>query len=90
MVSKLNIYNVNLKHFGRIRYPLNQYIFNLKFNQGLNSCELVWKMSKFKHKKKNIKNSFKCVMISYFNIYTVHLKFFASIRYLLNETLTKA
>ena len=43
MVSKLNIYNVNLKHFGRIRYPLNQYIFNLKFNQGLNSCELVWK-----------------------------------------------
>ena len=41
MVSKLNIYNVNLKHFGRIRYPLNQYIFNLKFNQGLNSCELV-------------------------------------------------
>ena len=29
-------------------------------------------------------------MISYFNIYTVHLKCFASIRYLLNETLTKA
>ena len=25
-------------------------------------------------------------MISYFNIYTVHLKCFASIRYLLNET----
>ena len=55
MVSKLNIYNVNLKHFGRIRYPLNQYIFNLKFNQGLNSCELhvVWKMSKFKHQKQH-------------------------------------
>ena len=35
MVSKLNIYNVNLKHFGRIRYPLKQYIFSLKFNQGL-------------------------------------------------------
>ena len=88
MVSKLNIYNVNLKHFGRIRYPLNQYIFNLKFNKGLNSYELVWKMSKFKHQKQQ--NSFKCVMISYFNIYTVHLKCFASIRYLLNETLTKA
>ena len=54
MVSKLNIYNVNLKHFGRIRYPLNQYIFNLKFNQGLNSCELVWKMSKFTSNTKNI------------------------------------
>ena len=53
MVSKLNIYNVNLKHFGRIRYPLNQYIFNLKFNQGLNSYELVWKMSKFKHQKQH-------------------------------------
>ena len=39
MVSKLNIYNVNLKHFGRIRYLLNQYIFNLKFNQGL---EQLW------------------------------------------------
>ena len=53
MASKLNIYNVNLKHFGRIRYPLNQYIFNLKFNQGLNSCELVLKMSKFKHQKQH-------------------------------------
>ena len=51
MVSKLSIYNVNLKHFGRIRYPLNQYIFNLKSNQGLNSYKLVWKMSKFKHQK---------------------------------------
>ena len=88
MVSKLNIYNFNLKHFGRIRYPLNQYIFNLKSNQGLNSCELVWKSS---NTKNNIKNSFKCVMISYFNIYTVHLKCFASIRYNLNQykTLTK-
>ena len=37
MVSNLNIYNVNLKHFGRIGYLLNQYIFNLKFKQGLNS-----------------------------------------------------
>ena len=54
MVSKLNIYNVNLKHFGTIGYPLNQYIFiNLKFNQGLNSCKLVWKMSKFKHQKQH-------------------------------------
>ena len=74
MISKLNIYNVNLKHFGRIRYPLSQYIFNLNFNQGLNSCELVWKMSKFKHQKLFFLNSFKFVMISYFNIYTVHLK----------------
>ena len=55
MVLQLNIYNVNLKHFGRIRYPLNQYIFNLKFNQCLNSCELVWKMSKFKHQKQYYK-----------------------------------
>ena len=55
MVSKLNIYNVNLKHFGRIRYPVNQYIFSLKFNQGLNSCKLVWKMSKFKHQKTTLK-----------------------------------
>ena len=54
MVSKLNIYNVNLKHFGTIGYPLKQYIFiNLKFNQGLNSCKLVWKMSKFKHQKQH-------------------------------------
>ena len=30
MVSKLNIYNVKLKHFGRIKYPLKQYNFNLK------------------------------------------------------------
>ena len=89
MVSKLNIHNVNLKQFGRIRYPINQYIFNLKFNQGLNSCELVWKCLS-SNTKNNIKNSFRCVMISYFNIYTVHLKCFASIRYLLNETLTKA
>ena len=81
MVSKLNIYNVNLKHFGRIRYPLNQYIFNLKFNQGLNKYGKCLSSN-----TKNIKNSFKCVMISYFNIYTVHLKCFASIRYLLNET----
>ena len=50
MVSKLNIYKVNLKHFGRIRY-----IFNLKFNKGLNSYELVWKMSKFKHQKTTLK-----------------------------------
>ena len=55
MVSKLNIYNVNLKHFGEtnIPNPLNQYIFNLKFNQDLNSCKLEWKMSKFKHQKQH-------------------------------------
>ena len=81
MVSKLNIYNVNLKHFGRIRYPLNQYILNLKFNQGLNSCELVRKCLSSNTKNNiNLKqNSFKFVMILYFNIYTVHLKCLPSV-----------
>ena len=87
MVSKLNIYNVNLKHFGRIRYPLNQYIFNL------NSDKLVWNMSKSKHQKQQylFLISSKCVMVSKFNIYTVHLMCFGSIRYPLNQfkTLTK-
>ena len=68
MVSKLNIYNVNLKHFGRIRYLLNQYIFNLKFNQGLSSDKLVWKMSKSKYQKQQylFLISSKCVMVSKF------------------------
>ena len=43
MVSKLNIYNVNLKHFGRIRYHLKQYmyIFNLRPKQLRISVENV-------------------------------------------------
>ena len=117
MVSKLNIYTVNLKHFGRIRYPLNQYIFNLKFNQSLNSCKLdtfpgTWgcprhvrfachtssmhiqsTKAKSKHQKQQylFLISSKFVMVSKFNIYTVHLKCFDSIRYHLNQykTLTK-
>ena len=52
MVSKFNIYTVHLKCFDSIRYHLNQYKTLTKtFNQGLNSGELVWKMSK--HQKQH-------------------------------------
>ena len=62
-------------------------------NQGLNSDRLVWDMSKSKHQKQQhlFLISSNCVMVSKFNIYTVHLKCFGSIRYPLNQfkTLTK-
>ena len=47
MASKFNIYTVHLKYF-------NQYkTLTKKFNQGLNSGELVWKMAKSKHQKQH-------------------------------------
>ena len=50
-------------------------------------------MSKSKHQKQQylFLISSKCVMVSKFNIYTVHLKCFGSIRYPLNQfkTVTK-
>ena len=98
MVSTINIYTVHLKCFDSIRYPLNQYKtltknFNM-FNQGLNSGELEWRMEKVQTPKNSInfkKKSSKFIMGSKFNIYTVHLKCFDSIRYHLNQykTLTK-
>ena len=52
MGSKFNIHTVHLKCFYSIRYHLNQYkTLTKNFNQGLNSGELVWKMTKFKHQK---------------------------------------
>ena len=83
-----------MKCFDSIRYQLNQYkTLTKNFNQGLNSGELVWKMSKSKHQKQQylFLISSKFVMVSKFNINTVHLKCFESIRYHLNqyETLTK-
>ena len=54
MVAKFNIYTVHLKCFGSIRYPLNQYkTLTKNFNQGLNSGELVWKMTKSKQQKQH-------------------------------------
>ena len=54
IVAKFNIYTVHLKCVGSIRYPLNQYkTLTKNFNQGLNSGELVWKMSKSKHQKQH-------------------------------------
>ena len=85
--SYFKIYTVHLKCFASIRYLLNET------NQGLNSDRLVWNMSKSKHQKQQYLFiiSSKCVMVSKFNIYTVHLKCFGSIRYPLNQfkTLTK-
>ena len=82
-----HIYTVHLKCFASIRYLLNET------NQGLNSDRLVWNMSKSKHQKQQYLFLIwsKCVMVSKFNIYTVHLKCFGSIRYPLNQfkTLTK-
>ena len=77
MVSKFNVY---LKCFGSIRYPLNEYKTWTKINQGLNSCELVQTP-----KTALSLNSSKFVMVSKFNIYNVHLKCFDSIKYPLNQ-----
>ena len=55
IVSKFNIYTVHRKCFDNIRYHLNQYkTLTKNFNQGLNSCQLVWKMAKSKHQKNSI------------------------------------
>ena len=84
MISYVKIYTVHLKCFASIRYLLNET---------LNSDRLVWNMSKSKHQKQQylFLISSKCVMVLKFNIYTVHLKCFGSIRYPLNQfkTLTK-
>ena len=91
MISYFNIYTVHLKCFASIRYLLNENLTKAyvkwKFNQGLNSDILVWNMSKSKHQKQQylFLISSKCIMVSKFNIYTVNLKCFGSIRYPLNQ-----
>ena len=84
MISYFNIYTVHLKCFASIKYRVS---VKWNFNQGLNSDKLLWKMSKSKHQKQQylFLISSKFVMVAKFNIYTVHLKCFGSIRYPLNQ-----